>query len=98
MKTIRATYPAPLPRSSYLGAEIEDGIKLSFVGSIISGFKNQYDQIDANTNLARRVESTPFAVQMTPEEYGQLATIVGNALIRGGVVPEGTVYSIEDIG
>lgn len=97
MKTIRATYPAPIPRTSFIGADIEDGIKVSFLFGKLIGFRNDFDQVDPETQQARRIASTEYSVELTPEEYNQLAALIGGALIRGGVVPVGTVYSIVDI-
>lgn len=94
-RTIRATYPAPQPRTSITGAVLEDKLVLSFARNVVTGFRAEFDVVlpDGST---RRLTSSAFEAPIPPSDMGTIANILISALTSAGVVPVGSSFSLVD--
>lgn len=91
---IRGTFPAPQPRTSILGVDIENEVKFDVAAKKVRGFYAEYDQVGPD-GTARRIVSNSYELDLTQAEWNQLAAVL--QAVFGRALPPGTTFSLVTV-
>jgi hypothetical protein len=96
MKITRATFPAPEPRQSFIGLDLENAPSIDFSAGTLNGFVARFVEVNPDGS-APRIISTAFSAPFTPEEWAQIVAACAAAVVRCGAVPAGSTWSIVEV-
>jgi hypothetical protein len=96
MKATRATFPAPEPRQSFTGADLESNPTVDFTNGTLNGFVARFVEVNPDGS-APRIISTAFSAPFTPEEWAQVVAACSAAIVRCGAIPEGSTWSTPEV-
>jgi hypothetical protein len=83
---IRIMFEAPQAQPAFIGNEIEGTVTFDVATATATGFFGSFTELPADlTQEATRSTSTPFSIQLTPADMGQIASIVLTRAAEQGV-------------